>query len=292
MKFKIPFSFTNIEVLKRRKRSFIKTRKKAFASLDENLKNSDIGIAKDIYLSLCVKTLLITFPIFLVVFFTAFYFLKADYFYIFAPLAALVFSGFIFISQLNYPKIYVMRKARGLEKNLISALQDILIQLNSGVPIFDILVNISRAGYGEVSEEFKKIVREINSGTPQIAAIDARGKKSASEYFKRVLWQISNGMRAGSDLSIVIADSIDNLSKEQVIQIQGYGSKLNPLIVFYMLIGIILPALSITFITVIASIIGMSRNLIILFFSGMFVFAIFVQIMFLGLVRSRRPSLL
>ena len=120
---------------------------------------------------------------------------------------------------------------------LIPAMQDILVQLQAGVPLFKIMVNISASNYGRVSSEFKKVVKEISSGIPQLEAIDKLIEKNESIYFRRILWQISNGMRSGSDMTEIIKDGIDNLSKEQALQIQSYGSKLNPVIMFYMLMG-------------------------------------------------------
>jgi len=55
---------------------------------------------------------------------------------------------------------------------------------------------------------------------------------------------------------------------------------------------IILPALAVTFLTIISSMIGLSKNLTIAVYIGLFVFVIFVQIMFLGAIRSARPTLL
>jgi hypothetical protein len=99
-------------------------------------------------------------------------------------------------------------------------------------------------------------------------------------------------MRAGSDMAMVIKDGVDNLAKEQAIQIQAYGSKLNPLIMFYMLLTVIIPALGITFFTIIASMLGLSGNLVKLIFIGIFFFVMIMQILFLGMIRTRRPSLL
>lgn len=99
-------------------------------------------------------------------------------------------------------------------------------------------------------------------------------------------------MKSGSDLSIVIKDSIKLLSEEQLIQIQNYGNKLNPLIVVYMLIAVIIPALSITFLIIISSMTNLPKNMTILLFIGLFVFVVLVQTMFLGIIKSGRPSLL
>ena len=118
------------------------------------------------------------------------------------------------------------------------------------------------------------------------------GDLTSSVFFKRTLWQISNGMKAGSDMSIVIEDSINALAGEQTIQVQNYGNKLNPLVMFYMLSSVILPALSITFLTIIASVIGLPEKTIKMMFIGVFIFVTFIQIMFLGVIKSARPNLL
>jgi len=99
-------------------------------------------------------------------------------------------------------------------------------------------------------------------------------------------------MKAGSDMSIVVKNSIKALNDEQLIQIQNYGNTLNPLIVFYMLVSVIIPSLSVAFLTIISSLAGLPESTTILLFLTLFVFVIFLQIMFLGVIKSRRPSLL
>jgi len=118
------------------------------------------------------------------------------------------------------------------------------------------------------------------------------GKNNPSNLFRRTLWQISNGMIAGSDMAIVVEDSIKALNEEQLIQIQNYGNKLNPLIVMYMILTVIIPTLSITFLTIISSIVNLPSNMVVLLFITLFTFVVFAQIMFLGMIKSRRPSLL
>jgi len=260
--------------------------------LTNYLKNTDENVDRRQYLAICFRNLLINLLVLSVVSTTLLLIFKADHFYSYGVGFAFLVSIFIFFKQMYYPKTFSFRKAGNIEKNLISVLQDIMVQLNSGIPIFRILVNISNSNYGEVSEEFKKITKEINSGVPQIEAIEKYGKINTSKYFRRVLWQISNGMRAGSDMGIVIKEGIRALVNEQAIQIQDYGSRLNPLIMFYMLIAVILPSLGITFLIIISSILNISERIIQLIFFMIFGFVIFMQIMFLGLIRSRRPSLL
>jgi len=292
MKFKIPFTFSDTEILRRRSKFFSRFVRNRKSRLDDYLKESGEKIDRRGYLSICYRNFSWSFLITLVFFTSLFGLLRIDRFYLIGLGISLGISGFLFINQSYYPRIFMLNKKRDLEKNLIPAMQDMLVQLNSGVAIFRILANLSDSDYGEVSEEFKKITKEINSGVPQIEALENHGKLSNSIYFKRILWQISNGMRAGSDMSIVIKEGVKSLNEEQSIQIQGYGSKLNPLVMFYMLIAVIIPALGVTFMIILASMLNLSGSMIKLLFFAIFTFIIFIQIMFLGIIKSKRPSLL
>ena len=293
MNFHIPFTISSLERQKKKKqlfKSLVKHKKKS--KLQFYLDNTDAGINREEYLNVCLRTFVISFISIYLVSTTIMLLLSVRLAFLFGFLLSIAFSGFIFFSQTIYPKIYASRKEKNIEKNLIPALEDIHVQLTSGIPIFGILVNIASSNYDYLSREFKKIVRKINAGIPQVQVLEDLGKASSSTFFRRTLWQLSNGMKAGSDLTIVVQDSIKNLNEEQLIQIQRYGNKLNPLVMFYMLISVILPALSITFITIIISMINLPKTTAMLIYAGIFVTVVFIQIMFLGVIKSARPTLL
>lgn len=293
MKFKIPFTFSDTETLRRKNSKQAKLfHLKKNSKLELYLKNSDSNLSAPEYLAICFNKFAISFLILSLFFISILFFIGVKPFIVYGLLSSFVICMFILTNRLNYPKMYNLKKTREIEKNLIPAMQDMLVQLNSGVPIFKILSNISSSDYGEVSYEFRKAVKEINSGKPQMDAIDDLGNRANSIYFRRVLWQISNGMRAGSDMGLVIKEGINNLTKEQSIQIQNYGNKLNPIIMFYMLFAVIMPALGITFLTIIASMLNISGTIVQIILGGVFFLIILLQITFLGIIRTRRPSLL
>ena len=293
MKFHIPFTLSGIEKLKRRKIIFkFLVRHKKSSKLQDYLENSEAGITREQYLNVVSTTFFLSFTTVFLLSTPLFVLLGIKLPFLFSLGISLVVSLSAFFSQIVYPMIYLARKERDIERNLIHALQDILIQLNSGIALFSILINISASDYGELSNQFKKIVRKINAGFPQMDVLEEAGDKNTSVFFKRTLWQISNGMRAGSDISIIIRESIKSLTEEQLIQVQRYGNKLNPIIMFYMLISVILPALAITFLTIISSLVNLQTTVTILLYLTIFVVIIFIQIMFLGTIKSARPSLL
>lgn len=293
MNFRIPFTRASIERLKQKARLFSPyIPKKGKTKFSECLVNASVPLTREEYLGLVTRSAVITLIVSYLISTTLLVLISAKNPFLLGLGITLLFLIFICGSQLLYPQLYTSRRQRNIERNLIPALENMMVQLNSGVPLFSIMVNISSSDYGELSVEFKKAVRKINTGVSQTDVLDELGKRNTSIFFRRTLWQLSNGMKAGSDISIVIRDSIRSLNEEQMLQIQTYGNKLNPLIMFYMLISVILPALSITFLTIISSLVNLSKPITITLFSGLFILVIIIQAMFMGLMRSIRPSLL
>ena len=293
MKFVIPFTFSSIKKLKSRSRPFTsRFRHKKNSSLESYLEWIGVDLTREEYLGIVSRSFVNLFLSLFIILSVTLMIFGIKSFYLIGAGVAILFAGFISFSQLAYPRVRISRKEKNIERNLIFALEDILIQLNSGIPLFDILTNISNSNYGELSVEFKKAVKRIGSGEPESKVLADLSASSHSVFFKRTLWQISNGLNAGSDMSAIIRDNIKTLNEEQMIQIQNYGNKLNPLVMMYMLISVIVPALSVSFMTVVASMIGLEENLTKGLFVGLFVMVVLFQIMFLGLIKSKRPSLL
>lgn len=293
MKFKIPFTLGSLDAVKNKAipfKRFIHAKKTS--SLQHDLTSADISITEHEYRAVCLRTSLITLVLIVILSTTGLYFAKVSSWYFIAPVFTILVAGFVAMSQRLYPKVYANRKQKNIDKNLIPALEDMLVQLNSGIPLFTIMVNLSSSGYGELSEEFKRAVRKINAGLSHTVALEELGEKNNSLFFRRTLWQMSNGLKAGGDLSAIISESIKSLYEEQYLQIQNYGNKLNPLIMFYMLTSVILPALSATFLTILASMISLDQKNTMGLFIGLFVIVGIIQFMFLGVIKSTRPSLL
>lgn len=295
IKTKIPFSLLPLDFLKKLSGIFLGLSEKIkdnFPSLNINIEQSEIKISALEYISMCI-TASIVFFIFINIIFSIFLFLIGiENALFFSILVSIPITLFIFIQQMLYPKLIAGRKIRNIEKNLLPALQNVLVQLNSGVPLFNVLVSISNEDYGEVSKQFAVAVKKINAGMHQVEVLDQIATHNPSLYFRRAIWQLVNGMKSGADIGIVIKQIIASLSEEQLIQIQKYGGQLNPLAMFYMLITVILPSLGITFLIVLSSFIATSEFATKLIFWGMYFFVFFFQIMFIGIIKTRRPTLL
>jgi len=291
----IPFSFLPESLLRRITRNFkwlAEFLGRMFPFLDLSLKQAGLKFEKEEYLSLGLVSIIFNSLFLFLILVVSFFYLGADNIFLLPLGIVFIFSFCIFFSHAYYPKLLSNKRIRELEKNLMPALQDFLVQINAGIPLFDILVNIANSDYGEVSKEVKIIVDQVNAGIPQVRALEESALKNPSTFYRRAIWQIINGLKAGSDLAMVIQEAIDTLSEEQLLQIQVYGGKLSPLAMFYMLIAVIVPALGITFVVILSSFLSFSESLTKAVFFSIFGLTTFFQIMFLGMIKTRRPNLL
>ncbi len=290
---RIPFSFMPGRVLYRLGKPFFGVAQKIenrYPSLDVYLHQAEADISPVEYIAMCLVSVVI---VFLFLLFFLFPLLGTFELPFWMALSIAVFlSLFVFIQQMIYPKLIANRRIKGVEKNLLPSLQDMMIQLNAGVPLFNILANIANGDYGEVSNEFSQAIRKINAGRPQVDVLEEMAVRNPSVLFRRALWQIVNGMKEGADISSLIRETIQSISDEQLTQIQRYGGQLSPLALFYMLIAVIAPSLGVTFIIIISTFVALSDFTTKLIFYGVYGLTFMFQLLFLGMIKTRRPSLL
>ena len=261
---------------------------KSKPSLKLDLFQAEIPMHPKVYASIVALTTVFYFSIMTPVIFLVGYIAikKPDFF---LPLTVGgIFSLFVFSYLMRYPKFVAMRRIKKLEKDLLDSLEHILIEIKSGVPLFNAMIGVTD-GYGEVSDEFKIAVKEINAGIPEIKALERASLRNPSLHFRRSLWQITNAMKAGSDVASALEAIVNNLTQEQIIAIRKYGQELSPFTLMYMLIAVIMPTLGITFLIVLSSFAGLkipdfTFPLIIL------VLAIF-QYFYMGIIKTKRPAL-
>jgi len=291
--FRIPLLLFPEKFLDRSSNIFADTGKKI---ADKNKKfqayflQANIPLKPEKYLAICLTSLLFDLILLTAILLVISYLGKASLYY--APIISIFLSLFIFIQQINYPKVLVAKKVRNIEGNLLPALRAMSVQLTAGVTFFNALKNISRSKYGVISEEFQKAINSMESGTPTLEALERVSQNNPSIFFRRTVWQIMTGMGAGADISNVLREIVKSLNQEQITEIQAYGGKLAPLSMFYMVIAIIFPALAVTFILVLSTFVqALGENYKVILFSVMGM-VVLLQIVFLGMIKSGRPPLI
>ncbi len=205
-----------------------------------------------------------------------------------APLA--VIPPVIFFYLMLYPDAAIIRRQKEMDYEIVFAGRHIVIAIKSGMPLFDTFVGAS-SGYGAVSREFAKIVDQVVLGVPVTQAIRDVVQYNPSKYFTRILMQIANALSSGADVGDSLESVLEQISKEQLISLKEYSQKLTPIVMFYMVFGIIVPTLGIVLMTVIFSAMG-GRSLPPFILAIVFLVITLIQVLFLGFIESSRPKYL
>lgn len=256
-------------------------------NLEVVLKQADIPYEEREWLSLAIySSLHWFFVLFSILFFIGI--ISKTNIFAYSILLSFVFSGFVFIYFILYPKLIVSRKVRDVEKNLPFVLRHLLIELRGGVSLYDALVSISSQDYGILSKEFKEVVKKISSGYSEIQALEELTLKIPSQKFRKTMWQIVNSLRSGVDISDVLKDIVNNIISEQRAEIKEYGSSLNPIALSYMMFCIIFPTMGLVVILILTSFMGIANFPKELLYLIALLIA-FVQFNFIGIIKTKRP---
>ena len=101
-------------------------------------------------------------------------------------------------------------------------------------------------------------------------------KNCPSESLKVLLQRLKDSLSIGVDLKMVLINFIEESAEKKVIEIQGYSKKLNPLVMMYLLLGIVCPSLGVTFFMLGATFINLTpqglKLILIVIFLTMFAF--------------------
>ena len=264
--------------------------KNLFSSVKYDLNQTDLEITTTEYFASMLLNLVTFFLFFLILFFVLLFFSQEKSITYSLGISFLLSIGIFimfFFLFIRYPKIIAGKKGEQLDKHLVFALKDILLQITSGVTLYNSLVNISKAGYGQVSEEFRKVAKSINSGKPVEKALEEMAVKSSSEFLRRAIWQLINTLKAGASLQGALRSIIDDLTLDQSTKIKNYSRELNLWSLIYMLFAVAVPTMGATLLVILASFAGsgMSKSTFISFITITFL----VQIVIIGFIKSRRP---
>lgn len=203
---------------------------------------------------------------------------------VFIPIIFFIFFSYL----LKLPDVKILKKEKGISKEIVFAGRHLIIELESGVSLYNALINVSK-NYKIIGGYFKEIINKIDFGTSMEDALTEAVELIPSNDFRRVLWQILNSIRTGSDISDSLESVLEQIAREQTIEVSKYGKKLNPFAMFYMIIAVILPTLGITMLVVLSSFIDLEINLtIFMVIAGLLGF---VQFMFLSIIKFSRPAI-
>lgn len=206
-----------------------------------------------------------------------------------AAAIGLMFFVVFYLLHMSYPSILIKKVAVREEKDLLFALREIMLGVNSGVPLFDSLKNVSLGNYGYVSDDFAMVIKRIESGDSEKDALKMLVLRTKSDYLRRALWQMINALESGASMTTALPGIVDALESNTYRMIRSYSANLNFLMLVYMLIAAAIPSLGITFLVLLSAFSGMGVDIPKIL--GLIIGSAIGQIVMIGYMGSTRPQI-
>ena len=202
------------------------------------------------------------------------------------PVFAAFFIFFFLLEPLKV-RSAISRRRYEIDQEVIFIGRYLLIKLHSGRPLLNALAETAKSK-GVTAAYVREIVHEISTGTPLETALKNAVEYCPSEKFAKILFQLNNSLKIGVDVTRPLESLLREITKEEEIEVQKYGKKLNSLVIFYMVAAIVVPSLGISLFMVVSNFINLPitiRGLLLITF-----FVMVLQFIFIGLFRSIRPN--
>ena len=183
-------------------------------------------------------------------------------------------------------KAKIRKREREINKEVLFIGRYLLVKLYSGRPLLNALMETA-SSRGIASKYIKEIVDDIGTGSTIEDALNNAMIYSPSDKLRRILFHVNNALQLGIDVTKPLESVLEEITREEALEIKKYGKKLNTLVIFYMLAAVILPSLGVAMFIVISSFINFPLDL-----KALLVFVFFIvvlQFIFITLFRSIRP---
>ena len=206
-------------------------------------------------------------------------------FFLLVPIFMILFI-LLFEYSLLRVKAKIRQREREINKEVLFVGRYLLVKIYSGRPLMNALMETS-SGRGIASKYIKEIVDDIGTGSTIEDALNNAMIYSPSDKLRRILFHINNALQLGIDVTKPLESVLEEITREEELEIKKYSKKLNTLVIFYMLAAVILPSLGVAMFTVISSFVNlpidMKTHLVVVFF------IVVIQFVFITLFKSIRP---
>ncbi|VVC00616.1 Type II secretion system (T2SS), protein F [uncultured archaeon] len=196
---------------------------------------------------------------------------------------------FFLVMHLIYPKIIAGNIAAKIDRELIFAMRDMLIQISSGIPLFTVIENLGNSNYEYVSAEFRHVAANVKGGGALLDELENMAIRTQSEYLKKVSWQLVTAIRAGADLTATLKGIVKLLVDYQFGLSKSFNAELNFIILIYLMLAAVLPTIGTTILVIFSvfGLLGVTPEV----FGAIIGVSFLGQLGIIGYVKMKRPTL-
>jgi pilus assembly protein TadC len=265
--------------------TFFKRLTKAFPTLNLELSQAHMIIDPDDFVSQCfVSASYLAVGTILGV---SLFLLKANQSLWFALGAGVLVGLFFFFQFIKSPQVKISKQKREIDKEILFIGKFLIVELKAGVPLYTALHN-AKDHYASTGPVFRKVLHDVDLGKSMEDAITDSIVWCPSEDYRKIMHQVCNSIKTGSDITLSLQTVLEQISRRQMIEVERYGKKLNPIAMFYLMSSVIFPSLGMVMVVVLASFVNFPLNAWAL--GSIVVLLVMVQAVFYHVITASRPA--
>lgn len=268
-----------------------------FSSIEPDLQKSDISLslAEYIYAVIFSSFLIFILEFPLLAFILSFFIRNM----LVAFLLSFTITSFISLTAFfifySYPSVISARRRKNIDGALPFATTYMATVSGSRAPpitMFKVLSQFDE--YGEVAKEARKIYRDVTVfGMNLVDAMRKIASRTPSAQLKELLWGMTNVLSTGSDMPTFLREKSKGFMQDYRRSLEGYSQRLSVLIEIYLTV-LIVGSIFFVILSSIMSIFSTEMGLLLSFLQFMIIFLIMpaVSVGFIILLKTISPSML
>lgn len=259
------------------------------AGLRENLESAGINWTPEEYLVIVSTMATLVFGIVIMMFGGISIGLSDVSLSVLAPFIAISAFILVLIIGFIYPSAVANERATKLNRELPFALRQLATQVKAGVSFHKAMSSIVNSKYGPMSEEFRRVINDIEKGSSTEQALLKLAARTKSRGLKKAIVQILRALKSGGNLSETITAIADDVSFELRMKVRDFTEKLNFISVIYIMIGVVGPVV-LVILSSIAQLPLIGGNFPFEYIVLAFIGITFVMMMILFMIKRMEPA--
>jgi len=156
------------------------------------------------------------------------------------------------VISLMMPKQKAIARGGAVSIELPFALRHMSAELRAGIGLYRTIQAVASAGYGALSEEFARVITEVEEGTDTRDALKHLALRTQSKALRNAIIHISRALKTGGNLSESMSEIADDVSFNLRMAVSEFGQRMNFFGVIFIFGAIVMP--------VMVTILGSIRN--------------------------------
>lgn len=162
-------------------------------------------------------------------------------------LAILIISilAFVITAVISFmvPRQKAIARGNEVSVEIPFALRHMSTELRAGIGLYRTIQAVASAGYGALSEEFARVITEVEEGTDTKDALRHLALRTQSKALRNAIIHIIRALKTGGNLSESMNEIADDVSFDLRMAVSEFGQRMNFFGVIFIFGAIVMPVM-------------------------------------------------